>query len=143
MFQLNSWILPRSYSSISAACKVVDGLPSDIFWRHSRSDHDTLGSQKNLTVLINTIRVLRKAPPKGRVMTGQSIQRNWWSHRIFRRYTTSLPTSLNCIASINQRMLSVETCCGASVRLVNTGQIFLALGTFMEHLAVQRLIASL
>lgn len=44
------------------------------------------------------------------------VQRHRWSHRIFQSYATSLPTSLNCIASINQRMPSLETCCGASVR---------------------------
>ena len=43
-------------------------------------------------------------------------QHNQWSHCIFQRYTTSLPTSLICIASIDQRISSVETCCGASVR---------------------------
>jgi len=47
---------------------------------------------------------------------GASSQHNRWSHCIFRRYTTSLPTSLICIASIDQRISSVETCCGASVR---------------------------
>jgi len=47
---------------------------------------------------------------------GASSQHNRWSHCIFRRYTTRLPTSLICIASIDQRISSVETCCGASVR---------------------------
>jgi hypothetical protein len=35
-----------------------------------------------------------------------------WSHRIFPGYATNLPTSLSCIASIDQRRLAVETCCG-------------------------------
>ena len=39
-----------------------------------------------------------------------------WSHRIFQRYTASLPTSLSCIQSVDQRRLAGETGCGNSVR---------------------------
>ena len=38
------------------------------------------------------------------------------SHRIFRRYTTSLPTSLRCICTVDQRRLAAEISCGDSVR---------------------------
>jgi len=40
-----------------------------------------------------------------------------WSHRIFQRYAAGLPTSLSCIASVDQRRLTEETGCGDSVRL--------------------------
>ena len=38
------------------------------------------------------------------------------SHRIFRRYTTSLPSCLRCICTVDQRRLAKETSCGDSVR---------------------------
>jgi len=41
---------------------------------------------------------------------------NQRSHRIFRRYAASLPTSLGCINSTNQRLLAEETCCGDATR---------------------------
>jgi len=41
---------------------------------------------------------------------------NQRSHRIFRRYAASLPTSLSCINSTNQRLLAEETCCGDATR---------------------------
>ena len=52
----------------------------------------------------------------GEGVTPSSRQSGPWSHRIFQRYATTLPTSLSCIASTDQRRLAVETCCGVSVR---------------------------
>jgi hypothetical protein len=39
-----------------------------------------------------------------------------WSQCIFQGYTSSLPTSLSCIASVDKRCLAEETGCGDSVR---------------------------
>jgi len=47
---------------------------------------------------------------------GMYRQPNQRSHRIFRRYAASLPTSLSCINSTNQRLLAEETCCGDATR---------------------------
>jgi hypothetical protein len=68
------------------------------------------------------------SPPSGRWGAAQvpatracgPHQCSRWSHRIFQSYATSLPTSLSCIASMNPRILSVETGCGTSVRRVET-----------------------
>jgi len=89
MFQLNSWIPLRGISSRQAAQE--GGPPLSLWSVHNR------GRSPNRT-------------PRG----GQPS--SLWSHRIFPRYTTSLPTSLSCIASIDQRLIAVETCCGAAVR---------------------------
>ena len=55
--------------------------------------------------------LLRRLPPHGRAQ-GPGL----WSHRIFQRYAASLPTSLSCILSVDQRRSAEETSCGDSVR---------------------------
>jgi hypothetical protein len=53
-------------------------------------------------------------------LPGNHHQASCWSHCIFQRYTTSLPTSLSCIALTNQKLLVMETGCGCSVRNINS-----------------------
>jgi len=52
------------------------------------------------------------------------------SHRISQSYATRLPTSHDCIASIDQRISSLETGCGGSVRHRRRPATFRTLGTF-------------
>ena len=46
----------------------------------------------------------------------RALRLGLWSHCIFRRCAASLPTSLSCISSVDQRRQAEETGCGDTVR---------------------------
>lgn len=69
-----------------------------------------------------TVKPLRRAANLTRHTVHSRAQcLDLWSHCIFRRYTASLPTSLSCIQSVDQRRLAEETGCGDSVRKPGLG----------------------
>lgn len=69
-----------------------------------------------------TVKPLRRAANLTRHTVHSRAQcLDLWSHCIFRRYTASLPTSLSCIQSVDQRRLAEETGCGDSVRKPGPG----------------------
>jgi len=90
MFQLNSWIPLRGISSGGDRSR---RLPA------KRSTKQRRARRSPCSFLL-----------LGRLPSGLR------SHRIFQRYTTGLPTSLSCIASVKHKRHAVETCCGVSVR---------------------------
>lgn len=61
-----------------------------------------------------------RTPPR-HTACGRARRPGLWSHRIFQRYAASLPTSLSCISSVDQRRLAEETGCGDSVRQQESG----------------------